>query len=269
MTAKQCIKLAVGALALAGAGVVLSGPPVGAAGNPNPGVLPPSSHPYGKSYGEWANSWWQWADSIPMSVNPLIDPTGANCAQGQSGQVWFLAGSPSGSYDRSCTVPAGKAVFFPVANFQEDQREAVPDYAFFGSEDCDGFFGATFCDDAYALLSPDPTDPAAMFAFIQYVVDAFVDPDAKFATLDGVDITDLGNYRAPSGPAGYTINLPDTDEPFDNYHSIFGYAFDGPDTYTGVQDGYYLMLKPLTPGEHTLSFGEAPGWVITYELTVE
>src|SRR5882757_5084559 len=42
----------------------------------NPGVLPPQSHPYGKSYGEWAAKWVQWALSIPADRNPLTDTTG-------------------------------------------------------------------------------------------------------------------------------------------------------------------------------------------------
>jgi hypothetical protein len=38
--------------------------------------------------------WWQWALSMPPSVNPVLDPTGAYCALGQRGSTWFL-GSPS------------------------------------------------------------------------------------------------------------------------------------------------------------------------------
>jgi hypothetical protein len=37
-------------------------------------------------------SWWQWALSIPTAQNPLLDTTGANCAQKQDGPIWFLAG---------------------------------------------------------------------------------------------------------------------------------------------------------------------------------
>jgi len=262
--------LGMGTLVLAGvAMLVISSAPVGAAPNPNPGVFPPTVNPYGTSYDEWADRWWQWVDAIPMSSNPMIDPTGANCAVGQSGPVWFIAGSPGGSYERSCTVPAGKGVFFPVSNFQEDQREAVPDYAFFGSRRCPRALGAELCTAGYDALSPDPTDPAAMLAFIEILLDAFVDPNVKFATVDGVAITDLASYRASSGPGGYEINLPATEDPFDNYHTIFGYAFPGPDTYLGVQVGYYLMLSPLSAGEHVVRFGEEPDWAITYELTVE
>src|SRR5258706_4066400 len=36
--------------------------------------------------------WWQWALSIPTSVNPLTDTTGEHCNVGQRGEKWFLAG---------------------------------------------------------------------------------------------------------------------------------------------------------------------------------
>ena len=36
---------------------------------------------------------------------------------GQSGSVWFLAGIfGGGSATRTCAVPAGKALYFPVLN---------------------------------------------------------------------------------------------------------------------------------------------------------
>ena len=256
--------VAVAAMLVAASFAATAGP-VSAA---NPGVRPPSSHPYGHSYDEWGDRWWQWVDGIPQSANPMVDPTGASCGLGQSGQVWFLAGSPGGSYDRACTVPVGKGIFFPVANFQEDQREVVPDYAFFSSEGCADVFGAAFCADAVAALTPDPTAPSSLRDFINLVLDSFVDPGAKFARLDGVAITNLADYRSSSGAGGYAIHLPDTDVAFDNYHSIFGYAFDGPDDYLGAQAGCYLMLSPLSPGAHLLEFGE-PGWTITYHLTVQ
>ncbi|HEU5229311.1 MAG TPA: hypothetical protein VFU49_15955, partial [Ktedonobacteraceae bacterium] len=74
--------------------------------NTEPQVLPPSSHPFGRTYGEWSNAWWQWAFSIPTPVNPLLDTTGAHCSEGQSGPVWFLAGTiTSGPVTRHCTIP--------------------------------------------------------------------------------------------------------------------------------------------------------------------
>jgi hypothetical protein len=61
--------------------------------------------------------WWQWALSIPAPINPVSDTTGANCFIGQRGPIWFLAGSTTGLPTvRTCTVPEGAALFFPVIN---------------------------------------------------------------------------------------------------------------------------------------------------------
>ena len=94
------------------AAVILSlgaGPSVeagkGNAGNPR--VLPPQSHPHGKTYGEWAAAWWQWALSIPEAQNPVADATGEFAGLGQSGPVWFLAGTFGNSAERTVTIPAG------------------------------------------------------------------------------------------------------------------------------------------------------------------
>src|SRR5262249_55520548 len=92
-------------------------PLVQAQGNQrNAGVLPPNSNPFGITYGEWSAAWWQWLLAIPAPVNPNLDLTGANCGQGQSGQVWFLAGNFGGTSTRTCTMPAGRALLVPILN---------------------------------------------------------------------------------------------------------------------------------------------------------
>ena len=76
--------------------------------DPQPKVLPLDSSPYGNTYGEWSAQWWQWLMSIPKATNPNFDTTGAHCAEGQAGPVWFLAGAfDSGPYTRSCISAAG------------------------------------------------------------------------------------------------------------------------------------------------------------------
>lgn len=92
-------------------------PLVAAAQNPNPKVLPPNSAPQGLTYGEWSAKWIKWAYEPATADSPLLDTTGANCAKRQSGHVWFLAGTfGSGVVSRSCTIPAGQMLFFPVGN---------------------------------------------------------------------------------------------------------------------------------------------------------
>ena len=75
--------------------------------NYRPEVFPLTSKPYGKTYSEWSALWWQWALSIPTNANPVKDTTGKNCAQGQKGPVWFLAGTFGGAIERFCTIPTG------------------------------------------------------------------------------------------------------------------------------------------------------------------
>jgi hypothetical protein len=99
-----------------------------AAQNRNPGVLPPQSAPHGLTYGEWSARWFKWAYEQPAATSPVLDTTGANCAVGQSGKrqtarVWFLAGTfftdpaqPPVPVVRTCSVPQGYMLFFPVGN---------------------------------------------------------------------------------------------------------------------------------------------------------
>ena len=54
--------------------------------------------------------------SIPQDKNPTADVTGENCDEGQSGPVWFLAGTFGGLNERNCEIPAGKSILFPVIN---------------------------------------------------------------------------------------------------------------------------------------------------------
>jgi hypothetical protein len=79
-------------------------------------VFPPDSRPYNLTYADWSAKWWQWALSIPANINPLLDQTGENCDVNQSGPVWFLAGTQGGPAERSCIIPEGMAIFFPIIN---------------------------------------------------------------------------------------------------------------------------------------------------------
>jgi hypothetical protein len=60
--------------------------------------------------------WWQWTLSFPEADSPQLDPTGERCTVGQRGSVWFLVGNFGGTTTRSCSIPEGKTLFFPVIN---------------------------------------------------------------------------------------------------------------------------------------------------------
>jgi hypothetical protein len=72
-------------------------------------------NPCGKTWGEWTMEWWKWALSLPKDQNPITDTTGANASNNQSGPVWFLAGTFGGMAERTCEVPGGMSIFFPIS----------------------------------------------------------------------------------------------------------------------------------------------------------
>lgn len=81
-------------------------------------IYQPDEVLYGKKMDEWSAEWWQYVLATPRNPNPLLDPTGGYCTIVQHGPVWFLEGvtAGSGAAERSCTIPEGKALFFPLIN---------------------------------------------------------------------------------------------------------------------------------------------------------
>ena len=100
---------------------------------PTPGVVSPSSTVQGQTYSQWSAAQWQWTLEQPnVADSPVVDPNpgtagqpeAVDCTLGQLGTVWFLAGatflqSYSTAY-RSCSVPAGVYLFFPVIDVWAD-----------------------------------------------------------------------------------------------------------------------------------------------------
>jgi hypothetical protein len=95
--------------------------------------------------------WWQWTLAFPVAESPQLDATGERCAVGQRGSVWFLVGNFGGTTTRSCSVPEGKTVFFPVVNSvnvdspnvcgQGPDRTPLPDLRALPATSVDGAIG--------------------------------------------------------------------------------------------------------------------------------
>ncbi len=225
----------IGALAL----VLAMAANLALAGNPNPKVLPPNSKPGGKSYGEWGAEWWKWALSFPADQSPITDPDGRYGSLKQSGNVWFLAGNFGGVTERSITIPAGKMIFFPLANYWDDWP---------------------------CVNSPDfkPAPGQTLEEFLTADVAVYVGMINNLTVeVDQVALKDLFNYRGTSGLTPFVADASQI-------------AFDpcitgGPEW--GVADGYWLMLAPLSRGEHTLHFTAQATWGfmldVTYHVTIK
>jgi hypothetical protein len=202
-------------------------------GASNPGVAPPNSKPRGISYSEWSVRWWQWAYGLPVTDHPLFDETGVNAARGQSGQVWFLGGvfNVSGTATREITVPSGKALFFPIINFE--------------------------ADNFWPPIDP-PLDAAGLAALAASFMDGATDLAAE---LDGRSITNLTAYRTKSKPFSVTL-------PAGNIPDFFGFPTPAGNYAPLVGDGFYLFLNPLSVGDHRLHFhGSLPDFNFELDIT--
>lgn len=205
----------------------------------------------------WTAKWWQWAYGISPPENPLLDETGQFCAKDQKGKRWFLAGvlNESGTATRECTIPYGKQLLFPILNVEQSAIEVRNGSAF-------------LCEDL-GESKADLRECANRIADL-------VAPDSLKLTVKNLEtgnVVDLSDKISRVESPPFKINLP---EP-----NLLGYTeADGtldPNPSDAVSDGYWVVLKPLPPGEYELAFSgsfEVDGETvftlsITYLLTIE
>ncbi len=189
-------------------------------------VIPPTSPYAGKTLYQWSADWWTTFLEAPHLGNPLssTDPngTGLEAINDPSSPVFFLTGisdTTGGAQNRSVRIPENQAIFFPLVNFfNTDSTVTLQDLC-----------AASNIDSSKDL----------------------------FATLDGVSIggdlssqrqncstqPDSGSFNVKALPGNelqYLADSANVSLPEDN---LF------------VSDGYWLMLTPLTAGQHTITFG--------------
>ncbi|WP_155636430.1 hypothetical protein [Burkholderia stagnalis] len=188
-------------------------------------VYPQGNAVSGLTYGEWSATWWQWLLAIPTGPgndpNPQDQSNGAvDCSIHQSGPVWFLAGSGTGAtVTRTCAghVSSTTALFFPLINIECSTQDQAPFH----------------CTDAASCRQC-----VASFA-------SYIGPITVHASVDGVEVLNgVQGFRAQSPLFGFTT-------PSNNILGSAGGAG------VSVSDGYWVMLKPLSPGQHTIRFGGA------------
>ena len=88
---------------------------------------PPNTKPYGLSYEEHVKNFYKWLLSMPSNENPVNDPTGQKCANGQTNSnssVFFCGGNRRRFIYKTCKIPAGKSIFIPVGTVEASDKEA-------------------------------------------------------------------------------------------------------------------------------------------------
>jgi hypothetical protein len=247
--AKSCI-----GMLMAGAAMLPHAPL--AAGHPEgPRVLDPSAKAFGKTFHEWAAAWSNWVYQFPADQFPIQDQSGASCRLGQHGKVWFLAGSGfnAGPIVRHCTIPAGKALFFPIAQglsfkpefpFADDKPQCLALLEEVEQVRCD------VNSDLSVLV---PRKGATVLPVLEVKV-------------DGVPIADPFSYRVQSPPGGFTFVISEKS-------LLVGAGFPAGPRSPAVADGYWIMLDDLAPGSHTVRIfaKDIDGSVedVTWNLTVQ
>ena len=200
-------------------------------------IVPPDSTAYGKNYAQWSAAWAQWAFSIPKPINPMLDSTGVYAGSGQSGKVFFLAGTMGGTAVRSITIPTDTPLFFPIVN---TTWLNTPEYG-------------------------DPVWSPVQEAYARsFIADYINTTNHLTLKIDEHSVRNLYDFRSKSTAA--KCNIP----PLAN-DNVFGVDLIN-NPYDCVADGYWVLLRPLSAGLHKIHFtGAASGFSldVTYNITVK
>jgi hypothetical protein len=186
-------------------------------------AVAPTQSVAGKSQAEWSAAWWQWAGSFDEADSPVTDRTGAQCGARQNGAVWFLAGTFGTQRTvRTCSVPRGKYLFFPLVNY---------------------------------VVMPPADRPINCAGLTKHAALATNRATALVVDVDGKRLGNLAAYRQATAQCfdmGALAAVPTQPVP-------------------AAANGYYVMLKPLAAGTHTINFGgalPAMAQAVTYTIVV-
>jgi hypothetical protein len=198
----------------------------------NPGVFSKDSLPYGIPYDEWLAKWWQWSFSIPAAQHPRDAYTPEKCTLNQDGPVWFLADQLGGQEERTCTIPAGKAIFVPLLVGECDYSS--PD-----------------------IKSDEALRRCAMAGDEYGVIDA---------TVDGMKLKSLEQYRTQSG--FFNITIPENniyDEPAGAYRAFADGFFVFLEPLPAGKHDVHLKVSVLNPVNQQFNYNA--DWI--YHLIIK
>jgi hypothetical protein len=155
-------------------------------------------------------------------------------------QPIFMLGGPIGNFTMDVTIPRDKPVMAPIITFLNDHP----------------------CPDPGFGPAPGETLEEFLQAGAAEAIDIVTNVSA---TLDGVLLNDIDMYRFGSDLFYFTghPSLADCVDP-----CVTG------EEQAAVTDGYFLILKKLDPGQHTLHLtAEIPAYALlhsgTFNITVE
>jgi hypothetical protein len=222
--------------------------------------------------------WWQWLFSVPASLSPVIDATGAHAYNGQPcSDLLFLAGTFTitqlangdvlGEVTRTISVKQGTALFFPLINAELDNVCARPSLGgktcFPGMKTRPTNLGVPKLQALAAALTDSASE---LFATLTPC------SDAKCKKFTGPTMR-VSSARLQSPPFNYELPAAT-----DNLYPCPDICVSGT-VSPAVADGYYSLVRGtlITPGFYQLQFGgqvkinDVPNFFIekiTYDITV-
>ena len=192
--------------------------------------------------------WTKWILSIDTSLepNPFTTTYQGDCSQLTQGGIMFLVGQTGegSTVDHGeCIVSSGTRILFPVVNYiiadcTDKQQPGKP---------------PLICTST--LQTPALGQP---FGNLRQTANNIINELSNLqATVDDVP---LDFVRVESPPGGFGVRVSEHNALFGDLGQFFG-PF-GTVSLHAVVDGYWVLLPPLSPGEHELIFG---GCVLPFE----
>ena len=177
-------------------------------------VLPPGSVVDHKTIGEWTGDWWRKA-IVAINFPFPIGGSQPGALGDLGGPVFFAVASPGpGATTYTYTIPREKFVLFPLYT--------------------------------YSWMSQTSADPCSDLPCARALSNGFVHATTALSvTIDGQPVHDLFRHFEATPRLFYVPSIP-----------VDGWWAGGDPTEAGLwfgfTSGYWLMLKPMSPGEHVV-----------------
>lgn len=185
------------------------------------------NEPYGKPLEEWAKNYWQWTSTLPPGEIPKDSQTNlAKCIMGSDpdGAMALLKGVYGESYVTKCNLSSKLPILVPLLVGECDPT--VPELR----------SKTGHIEDLWACASD------ADEGFISWEVK--LDDNILFKKGGNEEVNvDLKDQILVRNSSLFNITMPE----INNFEAEAG-------VYPAVVDGYYLILNPLTKGEHKLTY---------------
>jgi hypothetical protein len=187
----------------------------------DPYSFPVGSSPYGIPFKDWTAKWWTWYQSVPKLNNPNFQ-------------------NVSGYTPVECSYlqdPANPAIFLPYVGVERGSSTTA---------NCNIPYGKAvliLVDGGEADYSDPTVQPKTQDTLVNQVTKSNVYPNPFGITFDGHQLALTNDEALKVQSDLFNFTLPPK--------NLSGEAA-GPDK--GIGQGWYLFLKPLSPGVHIVHY---------------